>query len=334
MNNNKPENKVFEHSLKEKINKYGDPRRNLLITILVIIFFGALIIIQQEKDLGITANYTRFYPDSTQLYIDAKLTEKNISLINKSTNLHISNLSDLLNRILCSKNNDKTRLQINQLMAETFANSFSFGTWIDVEKKYQVYRSLAIFPIEKKGKIDTLFKYLFSKNAKLTSSVFQGYKITYSLNSKGAYLISRNNLFIADSYQTLTYIVEKHILKNSHNLYTLHSVRKAIGYLDEKRLGTIIINNIGPSFSKLNNIINEKYLTQIRKFNDFIKPMNTTAIAVLMDKQIVYFKSYTPIDLSKVEDKHVKHAFESAFKTINENINENICQRNAAPYVY
>lgn len=165
--NNKPEGDFECYSLKEKIKKYGNPTHNLIITIFVIILITGLIIIRQEKDQGITANYARFYPASTQLYIDAELTEKSISLINKNTNFKIANLSDLLNRILCAENKNKARLQINKLMTETFGNSFSFGTWKNTEKNRNVYRSLAIFPIERELNIDKLFKYLFSKKGKV-----------------------------------------------------------------------------------------------------------------------------------------------------------------------
>ena len=119
--------------LKDKIKKYGDPKKTFIITGLVIIIIAVIVayLLLNEEISGITGTYTKYYPESTSLYIDAYLDGLKIARINNSTNLKIKGLPDILSREFAYNYNEVTEKKINDLMSQAFGNSFSFGVWND-----------------------------------------------------------------------------------------------------------------------------------------------------------------------------------------------------------
>lgn len=297
----------------EKIEKYGNPKRNFIITCLTIIIIAVLAIIiicKKTPVTGITSDYARFYPESTMIYVDVNLNSKKLNELNDSTGINIKDLSNLLNRLFVFSPNDRKRETINKLMSEAFGNSFSVGVWDDTINGKTTERSLAIFSLEREGKIQPLLKQLFSKRQKLDHKTFDGFNIV-KVSDKGAYLTWRGKLYAADSFETLSFIIEKFILNNSKSLYKKDTIENSLGYLESDRIGTIILGDLSTGLTKFNNINSKKYNEQIENLKNFSKSMNSTVISVLMDKNLLYLNSYTPCNLSKIGNKYVRSAFET-----------------------
>lgn len=295
---------MFDNISLEKIKKYGNPKRNLIITAFTIIFIAILTIIllfkSENKDM--TENYASFYPASTSVYVDINLNDKNIKEINQVSNLHINGISDILSHIFSDIYRNKNQKQINKLIFQTFENNPAFGIWSD-NNNQAVKRSLFIVPIKREIKIRPLFQLLFGSNKKLTDKEFKGYKITTSFDKKGAFTILGNKLFLADSYETLVFIIKNYLVGNSDSLYDRKDVIKALHLLEKKRIGTIIFTDLSSDLSNLNVFAGKKYdIKQV------------TAISILQDKNRVYFNSYTPLNFSQIKDKLFKKACKEIFK--------------------
>ena len=239
--------------LKDKIKKYGSPKKTLIITGLVIIIVAAIVayLMLNEQISGITGTYSKYYPETTSLYIDAYLDGLKIAGINNSTNLKIKGLPDLLSKEFSNNYGDAKRLKINTLMSQAFGNSFSFGVWNDKKNNRTIERSLIIFPIKREKKIIPLFSLIFDKNKKIIDHIYKGFQIVSSKNGAGAYFISRNNIYIANSYSTLVYIINNFFIGDTDSLFDNDAVENATDYLEKNRLGTIIITSFYKGISKL-----------------------------------------------------------------------------------
>ena len=299
---------INNNGLSEKIRKYGDPKRNLIITAITILVITFLvgIFFWKNGQSGITGVYADYYPASTSIYVDAKLDAKNIDKINELTKLNIRDLPDLLSRLFLT-NYTKERININKLMSEAFDDSFSFGVWNDNRKE----RSLAVFTVKREAKIRPLFESIFNK--KLADKNFKGYKATISPDTGVAFSMIRDKLYVADSYDTLAFIIKNHILKSEKSLYDRSNVKHSVNLLEGERIGTIIVADYTSGISRLSGMIGGKYKGELADIEHFLKSVDVTAISVLLDKNLVYFNSYTSYNLSQIKSQSLKKAYENIF---------------------
>ena len=244
---------IYNHGLSEKIGKYGDPKRNLIITacVIVVIALFVSIFLWKKGIRGITGTYADCYPVNTSIYIDAKLTDKNVEKINKLTKLNIKDLPDLVSRLF-TDNDNKDRDKINKLMSETFDDNFSFGVWNDKTEK-----SLAVFTVKREAKVRPLFEMVFGK--KLLDKKFKGYKVTVSSDTGIAFSMIRDKVYVANNYDALVFVIENHIIKRKNSLFDRSDVRHAVDLLEKERIGTIIIADYTAGISRLGNITGDKY---------------------------------------------------------------------------
>ncbi|MDD3012334.1 MAG: DUF3352 domain-containing protein [Candidatus Gastranaerophilales bacterium] len=322
---------VFENydkdCLLEKIEKYGDPNKNLIITSVLILFIAGLIVFffGKREIGGITADYADYYPQSTNAYIDVQLNDKSILEINKLTTLDIKNLPGLLIKVFNANYRIKKSNKLDKLINQVLGDEFSYGIW----NSKGIDRSLIIFPIKRESKIDPLFRLLLSKNEKLTGKIYQGFRIITAKNTKIAYLINRDRLFVADSYESLVFIINNYILKDAASLYDRKDVRKALAYVDKGRIGTILLTNSTSNNDLLNNITNNKF-SAISGFFD--RSIPTTAIAMRFDRDLFYLNSYTPYFESKIEGKNVEKAFQAVFDNEKQNLIPDFLPQNTISY--
>jgi|GEM_PF-3023367 len=322
---------IFENCnndcLLEKIEKYGDPNRNLIITAVIILFIAGLIVLFIEKKEigGITADYADYYPQSTTAYIDIKLDDKSIQEINNFTVLNIKDLPDLFIRIFNADYRVTKRRKIDKLINQVLGDEFSYGFW----NSKGIDRSLIIFPIKRESKINPLFRLLLGKNEKLTDKTYQGFRIVTAKNKKIAYLINRERLFVADSYETLTSIINNYILQDKKSLYDKKDVRRALAYVDKSRIGTILITNSPSDNEVLNNITNNKFSVISGFLNGLI---STTAISVMIDKDIFYFNTYTPYDELIIGEENVEKAFRTVFDSNKQALSSDFLPQNTISY--
>ncbi|MFH0703283.1 MAG: DUF3352 domain-containing protein [bacterium] len=322
-------NNSNDNVLSEKIKKYGNPNRNLIITALIIVFMIiAVVMMFKKKEISkMTTEYAGYYPSCTMLYIDAELTPEKINKINESTNLEIKNLSDLVNRLFDNNKSEKYRL-----MSEAFGNSFSFGTWNTNQANQTIERSLMIFPVEREGKINHLFEQLSGKE-KPINKIFKGYKITSFPNKKIAFLLERNRLFLADSYDTLTFIINGYILKKSNSLYDGENVQKLLHFLDEDKIGTVIINE--PSQIMPENIdANKKFKKEIINSRQVLKAFGVTVASLSIKNDLLYLNSYTNYDLFKIKNKNIRETLKIILEEKHDKFRPKILPENIMGYLY
>jgi len=87
--------------LNEKTLKYGSPHRTLILTAIIITLLSAALIVFygfQQKTTGITAEYSRYYPENTFFYVDAELSKEKSKKFSELTGYNIKDTADLLNR--------------------------------------------------------------------------------------------------------------------------------------------------------------------------------------------------------------------------------------------
>jgi len=297
---------IYCDSSKEKIEKYGDPNKNLIITVVLILFISIFVVFIEKKEIGgITEDYSSYYPQATSAYIDIEFNNENIQKINSLTTLDIKNLPDFLSKILNTNTHYKTskKKAVEKLMKQVLGDELSFGTWNSNGTDY----SLIIFPIKREGNIHSLFKVLFGKNQKLVSKTYKGIRIITTKDKKAAYLINRERLFVANSYDALVFTLNNHILHNRPGLYDRNDVKKAFSYLDKDRIGTVLLTNSRSNNQLLNGINKNGFLS-------FVRTLPTTAVSILVDKDLFYLKSYTPYGYSKIMKNNVEKTFQFAFE--------------------
>ena len=288
-----------------KLKKYGNQNKNLLITILILLCLAFVVNIYKVESKGITDIYTKYYPENTDLYLDVYLTKETVSEINKITGLTSSDISNLIIKLFKSDSDNLT--EIKSLTSQAFGNSFSYGTWIDKEKIKK--RTLAIFPVERECKVNCLVDALKGKKSELKQEVYQGYKINLYKNNERAYIINEGKLFIADSYKTLTYIIDNFFITSSQSLIKNKRVKNSLNHLETKRIGTIIINN-QEKFNEIRAKIPQSFQNYNKNYNDIIGSLGLSIISAMFDQDSIYFKSYTPIDFNKIKDNKVRKAYE------------------------
>ncbi|MDD3014581.1 MAG: hypothetical protein PHC34_12835, partial [Candidatus Gastranaerophilales bacterium] len=317
----------YNDCLLEKIEKYGDPNKNLIITAILILFIAGLIVLfLGKKEIGgITADYADYYPQSTTVYIDIELNDKSLQEINRQTALDIKSLPDLLSKVFNADYEIQKRKALDKLINQVLGDEFSYGTW----NSKGIDRSLIIFPIKRESKINPLFRLLLGKNEKLTGKTYQGFRITTARNKKIAYLINRERLFVADSYETLVFILNNYILQDRASLYDRKDIGKALAYIDKNRTGTILLTNCPSNNKLLNNISNDKFSSFSGSFNGQVP---TSALSMMFDRDLFYLNSYTPYDESKIEGKNVKKAFKTVFDSDKQNLSPDFLPQNTISY--
>ena len=305
---NHPESDKYD--LPEKIQKYGDPSRNLFLTIVLIVFVGLLIAfsLSKKQDTSISSEYAIYYPQSTLFYMDARLDSKAIENINKYKSHSVKGLPDILGRIYTLENKNYDSGRANTLMQETFSDSFGFGSW---NQKDGAPGSLLIMPVKREIKIKKLFEILYGKNGRIAAKNYQGYKITTSKNKKGAFCLVGNKLFLADSYDTLVFIIDNYLVHSSNSLYNRHDVRELLYKLDKNRVGTVIFPDINYLFSKIEGLASLKdFSSSIKKFSN---TLNIAAASILINKDILEFNCFIPYNPDNIKDNFLKKAFEKIF---------------------
>lgn len=326
------ENNILNNDgLAEKIRKYGDPKRNLIITSVLIVLMAILVAVfmTRKEGSGITSNYAVFYPDSTLVYIDAKLDNSAIKTINEATNLKIKNLPDLVSRLFVADYSDKNRQAANSLMTQAFGNTFSFGLWNDGSKE----RSLAIFTVVKEGKVRPLIETITGKREKLRNKNYKGYKIISSPGSNLAFSMIRQKLYVTDSVDSLTFIIDNYVLDHKKNLYSREKVRKSVGMLEQERIGTVVLTDFNFISSFLGNAAGKNYAAGLSSLKQITGSMDVTAVSVMLNNDLINLHSYTPYNLSNINSASVKKAFEAIFDNRKSKFNPNFLPEKTVTFV-
>lgn len=307
---------IDKDGFSEKVRKYGDPKKNLIFTLvfICIVTISITFFLIRNKNEGVTPEYLENFPANTSFYIDSKLTNKEINRLNELTHLNIKGLPDIFNKIFADNYNDKNRKKISSLMNQALSNSFCFGKWNDVAGSKIIEKNLAIFSIKRESKVLPLFKLLTDN--KLLTKTFKGYKITYSSDKNFAFLVAKNTLYVTDSRNTMEDVIKNNFINNSNNLYKNKEIRKAVSHLEKDRLATIIIPNTEYEISKVKfnvgNILLENALNNIKQVTTSMK---ATAISVNIGKKMLYLNFYTPLDFSKIKNVGVKDSLKEILKT-------------------
>ncbi len=249
---------VYEQARLEKTKKYGDPDRNLLITLGIIALVAVILIVTKQKSENGTLGFTRYYPSSTLLYMD--FDEDNIKIKNESIKSGIKSFafSNLFKETL-NKNiyNILLKEDKKKLVRQGFKGNYSFGIW-SRDKKLAKPAKLGIINLNNEVFATNFINQIFHENNTFSSKVFKGYKII--ILPKGAYFINKRKLYLADSKQTLEYLIDNFILKKSDSLKSSKIIKNFKTLFNDKRAATIIAKD-------LNKFLGHKGLSEIHNYS-------------------------------------------------------------------
>ncbi len=250
---------VYEQARLEKTKKYGDPDRNLLLTLGVIAFAVVALIVTTKPKEDETLNFTKYYPASSPLYMD--FYENNIKTNNESINSDIKSFtfSKVFKETL-NKDITKTLLKKDKkkLAVQGFEGKYSFGVW----KQDKKLAKLGIINLNNEAFATSFINQIFHESNTFNSKVFKGYKIT--LLPQGAYFINKRKLYLANSESTLEYLIDNFILSKSDSLKDSKAMKDFESLFNTKRAGTIIAKD----FNSLNSLaLGDKELSKIHNYS-------------------------------------------------------------------
>ncbi len=288
--------------LNEKTLKYGSPHRTLILTAIIITLLSAALIVFygfQQKTTGITAEYSRYYPENTFFYVDAELSKEKSKKFSELTGYNIKDTADLLNRTFNADYHKYKSRIFNRLISESFGESFSFGTWRDASVKNPVKRMLFIIPVKREGKANKLINDFLNKKGKLSYHSAYGYKIITLENKKGAFLFRNDKFYLADSRETLVYIIKNHFLGKSSGLLSSKKFKKSLPLLTDERIGTVLISDLEILWDEIKTYLSKSYSQFDLMAGYFFKNIEGTAVSVNADKKMLYFNSYSSLNLAQ-----------------------------------
>ncbi len=297
----------------EKTLKYGSPQRTFILTAIIITLLSAVLIVIysfEQKPTGITAEYSRYYPAKTFFYVDADLSNDKAVEFNKLTGFNIKDTADLLNRTFNADYQKYKSRIFNKLISESFGESFSFGTWKDASDTTDKKRMLFIIPVKREGKVNRLINDFLNKKGKLFYHSAKGYKIITLEHKKGAYLLRNDKFYLADSRETLVYIIKNHFLGKSASLLTSKKFKKSLPLLAKERIGTVLISEPDIFLDEAKDYLPKNYFQFSEETVNFLKSFAGTAVSIHTDKKMLYFKSYSPVNLNQAE------IFKNAFQDV------------------
>ncbi len=250
---------VYEQARLEKTKKYGDPDRNLFITLGIIALAAVALIVTKQQKENETFDFTKYYPATAPIYMD--FNENNIQVDNDTIKSGIKSFtfSKIFEQTL-DKNIYKTLLREDkkQLFQKSFKGNYSFGVWNQDKKLAR----LGVINIKNEVFVNNFINQTIHKGNDFVSKIFKGYKII--VLPKGAYFISKRKLYLADSEQTLKYLIDNFILNKSGSLKDSDIIKKFKTLFNGKRAATFIAKD----FNNLNNIeLSNKGLSKIHNYS-------------------------------------------------------------------
>lgn len=277
----------------EKIRKYGDPKRNLLITICVVILsaFLLFLLFGNKKHVGgRTSDYAVFYPRSTVFYSDVQLNSSIINKLNQTTLVNVHTTPDMMKSLgLVGNMPPRTRKYLSVMMG----NSFSYGEW--TLKPGEKHRYLFVSNILNEMNSDKVFKKLLANGEKLSVKVYKGYRITF-VKDGAAYTVHRNKLFVSDSYYSMAFIVSNFFVNHNKSVFDNDRFINVVKLLNNDRIASIYFKNTPESFKNIGSMINSDM-----DFSKLATAFNDTAGAFVYNNNSLNLDLYTTYSSLKIK---------------------------------